>query len=176
MTGVLFRSGRRDSFVYPVHPAPRTAVLVSWFHENVRANRLLRVFPNGWCAEAEEFAPAAVVGTYGQLSELALAGIPTLTHSLIVLWRAGQSRLSETDRERLWRAFRVPLFEQVIGKSGELLAAECEAHDGLHVESPSLPLDNESLDESPCPCGRKTPRISVLQGVALERSVAAYAR
>ena len=137
---------------------------------------MLRVFPHGWCAEAAEFAPAAMAATFEQWSELASRGIPPLTHSVIVLWRAGQPRLSEADREMLWDAFRVPLFEQVIGKTGELLAAECEAHDGLHVASPTLPLENESLDDSPCPCGAKTPRIAVLQGVALERSVAAYAR
>jgi hypothetical protein len=70
----------------------------------------------------------------------------------------------------------VPLFEQVIGKSGKLLAAECEAHDGLHVVSPDLSLHGEPVDESPCPCGRKTPRIGVTQGAVLERRIAAYAR
>jgi hypothetical protein len=70
----------------------------------------------------------------------------------------------------------VPVFEQVIGKSGKRLAAECEAHDGLHIESPALPLENESVEDTPCPCGRKTPRIGVAQGVASERHIAAYAR
>jgi hypothetical protein len=92
------------------------------------------------------------------------------------LWRAGEPRLSETDRDILWAAFRVPVFEQVIGKSGKRLAAECEAHDGLHVESPALPTENECVDDAPCPCGRKTPRIGVVQGVASERRIAAYAR
>lgn len=176
MTGVLFRNGRRDSFVYPVHPAPRTAILVPWFHENVFENRPLRVFRNGWSDDAAAFAPAAVAGTLEQLSQLARSGIPSLTHSIIVLGRAGQPRLSEADRETLWAAFRVPVFEQVIGKSGKRLAAECEAHDGLHVESPALPLENERVENAPCPCGRKTPRIGVSQGVASERRIAAYAR
>jgi len=176
VTGVSFRSGRRDSFVYPVHPAPRTAILVPWFYENVLENRPLRVFREGWCGDAAAFAPAAVAGTFAQLRELACDGIPSLTHSLIVLWRAGEPRLSEADRDTLWAAFRVPVFEQVIGKSGKRLAAECEAHDGLHVESPALPLDNECVEDAPCPCGRKTPRIGVTQGAASERRIAAYAR
>jgi hypothetical protein len=41
--------------------------------------------------------------------------------------------LTEADRDLLWRAFRVPVFEQFRGLHGELLAEECEAHDGLHV-------------------------------------------
>ena len=85
-------------------------------------------------------------------------------------------RLSEADRDILWDAFRVPVFEQVIGKSGKRLAAECEAHDGLHMESPALPLENEIVEDTPCPCGRKTPRIAVTKGVASERRIAAYAR
>ena len=36
--------------------------------------------------------------------------------------------------------------------------------------------EDESLDDSLCPCGRKTPRIGVTQGAALERRVASYAR
>jgi hypothetical protein len=157
--------------VYPVHPAPRTAVLVSWFHESVLTNRPLRVFPRGWSVDVAAFAPAAVAGTLDQLSALTGEGIPSLTHSIIVLSRPEQRRMSEADRDALWSAFRVPVFEQVIGKSGKLLAAECEAHDGLHVTSPDLPLNGESLDDSLCPCGRKTPRIGVTH-----RAVAAHAR
>ena len=157
--------------MYPVHPAPRTAVLVPWFHESVLTNRPFRVFPHGWSAEAAAFAPAAVAGTLEQLKVLARERIPSLTHSVIVLAHPEQRRMSDADRESLWWAFRVPVFEQVIGKSGKLLAAECEAHDGLHVTSPDLPLNDESLDDSLCPCGRKSPRIGVTH-----RAVAAHAR
>ena len=162
--------------MYPVHPAPRTAVLVPWFHESVLASRPLRVFPQGWSADAAVFAPAAVAGTFEQLNALARDGIPSLTHSIIVLWRPEQRRLTDADRDCLWSAFRVPVFEQVIGKAGKLLAAECEAHDGLHVTSSSWPHPGESLDDAPCPCGRKTPRIGVTHGAAIERRIAAYAR
>ena len=171
MTGVFFRSGRKDPFVYPVHPAPRTAVLVPWFNESILTNRPVRVFAHGWSVDAAAFAPAAVAGTLEQLNALARDGIPSLTHSIIVLWQPEQQRMTDAHREGLWWAFRVPLFEQVIGKSGKLLAAECEAHDGLHVASPALALHGESVDESVCPCGRKTPRIGVTH-----RAIAAYAR
>jgi hypothetical protein len=176
VTGVLFRSGRRDPFVYPVHPAPRTAVLVPWFNESVLTNRPVRVFRDGWNVDAAAFAPAAVAGTLEQLNALARDGIPSLTHSIIILWRPEQQRMSDADRDAMWWAFRVPVFEQIVGKSGKLLAAECEAHDGLHIASPALSLHGESVDDSPCPCGRKTPRIGVTHGAVLERRIAAYAR
>ena len=143
MTGDLFRSRRKDSFVYPVPPPPRTAILVSWFneswfleswfHDSFKSNRPLRVFPHGWTEDAAAFRPAAVAGTFEQLRALSAADAASLTHAVIVLWRAAQLRLSDEDREQLWAAFRVPIFEQVIGKSGKLLAAECEAHDGLQL-------------------------------------------
>jgi hypothetical protein len=165
-----------SAFVYPIPPAPRTAVLVPWF----RVARLLagpvRVFPEGWNQEAAAFAPAAVAGTFEQIRALAQIQIPSLTHVLIVLARPGGRRLSERDRAGLWQDFRLPVFEQIIGLSGGLLAAECEAHDGLHVESPDLPLGRETIDASPCACGRKTPRIGVAGGAELGRPVAAYAR
>ncbi len=176
MTSLLFRKGRKDPFVYPVLPAPRTAVLVPWFQERALAKRPVRIFAHGWGAEAAAFAPAAVAGTFDQLSALTREDVPSLTHSIIILWRPEQQRMSDADRESLWSVFRVPLFEQVISESGKLLAGECEAHDGLHVAAPDLPLQDESVDDSVCPCGRKTPRIGVTSGAALERRVAAYAR
>jgi hypothetical protein len=170
-----------EVFQYPIAPAPRTAVLVGWFSSGrfgrgILTPQLIRVFRNGWGPDAAAFAPAAIVGTWEQLRSLERVAIPSLTHAVIVLWRPGQQRLTETDRDRLWDAFRVPVFEQVIGKSGELLAAECEAHDGLHLESSRLRLDDEYVDAAPCPCGRKTARIGATQGVALLRRIAAYAR
>ena len=136
----------------------------------------MRIFRDGWSEDTAAFAPAAVAATYSQLKELASKGVSSLTHSVIVLWRPGEARLSEADRDTLWAAFRLPIFEQIIGKSGKRLAAECEAHDGLHIESPALPLENEAVEDSICPCGRKTPRIGVAPGVVCERRIAAYAR
>ena len=170
-----------EVFQYPIAPAPRTAVLVGWFspgrfHRGILTPQPIRIFRSGWGPEAVAFAPAAVAATWEQLRSLERASIPSLTHAVIVLWRPGEERLTETDRDRLWDAFRVPVFEQVIGKSGELLAAECEAHDGLHLQSSRLQLGHEYVDAAPCPCGRKTSRIGGTQGVALLRRIAAYAR
>ena len=66
-----------EPFVYPIAPAPRTAVLVSWFSKEKFGkdrfskdrfgSRSLRVFADGWGAEAAAFEPAAIAGTYQQL-------------------------------------------------------------------------------------------------------------
>jgi hypothetical protein len=140
--------------VYPVPPAPPTAVLQPWF----RARGLVRIFPEGWSAQAAAFAPAAIAGTWPQLEALLPEYIASLTHSIIVLATPADILLTPQQRDKLWRAFRVPVFEQIIGDRGELLAAECEAHDGLHIQHPVfsalLPVDS-----TPCGCGKKSPRL-----------------
>jgi hypothetical protein len=117
--------------------------------------------------------------------------IASLTHALIILTRPGllpagvllknDTLLTMEQRQQLWRAFRVPVFEQIIGENGALLAAECEAHAGLHIvsqklESPKLEVAEWSIENEPCGCGRNTPRIRVGGQIEEIRAAAAYAR
>jgi hypothetical protein len=136
----------------------------------------VKLFPRGWGEDATRFEPSAIAATVEQCRELRGFLIPSLTHALIVLERPGAKRLTNADRNALWRAFHVPIFEQIIGPSGQLLAGECEAHDGLHIEGPGLHLTREMIDLSLCPCGRKSARFGVQPLVRIERRVAAYAR
>jgi hypothetical protein len=162
---------KKPVLVYPIPPAPLTAILVDGF----RSSGNVRVFESGWSEEAANFHPAAIAATLAQLR--ALPAIPSLRNAIIALVRPGEPRLSEDDRERLWRAFRVPVFEQRIDESCALLAAECEAHDGLHIEtSDVLPGDGEVLETAPCGCGRTTPRLIAPERVENLRKIAAYAR
>jgi hypothetical protein len=141
----------------------------------------MRVFKNGWDDRAAAFAPAAIAATPLQLNELRARQIPSLRNAVIALVHPGEPRLSEEIRERLWQAFRVPVFEQIVDESGKLLAAECEAHDGLHIQPHGLaahlqPRADEVLERAPCGCGRKTPRLVAPARVENLRKVAAYAR
>jgi hypothetical protein len=143
---------------------------VPWFLSRAEA----RVFSAGWCPAAEEYRPSALAGTVEQL--VALAGIAEPTHAIIVLERPGAERASEEDRERLWQSFRVPIFEQIIGRAGHLLAAECEAHDGLHIESERLRVTGERIETLACACGRSSPRLMAADSVEVLRRAAAFAR
>ena len=159
-------------------PAPRTAVLAACFRQPMlRPNYPVRVFPRGWSEEVSAFAPAAVAAPREELLALAAADKPPVfTQAVIALESPGDPMLSTVERERLWRAFRVPVFEQIIGLGGELLAAECEAHDGLHIEAPGLRWDAYRMELKPCGCGRKTPRLTRVGLAERLRGVAAYAR
>lgn len=163
---------RSSAFVYPVLPAPPTAVLEPWF----RSCRAIRVFDQGWCAEAAAYRPAAIAATWRNLEGLLTVKIESLTHAVIVLARPGDDLLTAQRRERLWRAFRVPVFEQIIGERGVLLAAECEAHDGLHIESARFDPGNRPIETAPCGCGRTAPRLKVVEPIEEIRAAAAYAR
>jgi hypothetical protein len=136
----------------------------------------MRVF-DGWTPEAAAFAPASIAATPAQLLALRNKSIPSLRNALIALVHPDDPPLTEEDRERLWRAFRVPIFEQRIDQSGRLLAAECEAHSGLHMESPlAAPRDGEILETSLCGCGKTSARLTSPERIENLRRVAAYAR
>jgi hypothetical protein len=134
------------------------------------------VFDGGWDAETAAYRPAAIAGTWQQMESLLAHKIESLTHAVIVLARPENPRLTMEQRQQLWRAFRVPVFEQVVGENGALLAAECEAHAGLHIESPKLDLTGLPLENGPCGCGRATPRIRLEGQTEAIRAAAAYAR
>ncbi len=117
------------------------------------------MFAGGWSPEAARFAPAAIAATREQLLKLAEDPAVRLTHAVIALARPGEILLTDADRDLLWRRFRVPVFEQIIGTDGEVLAAECEAHDGLHVEDSSREWAEFKVETAPCACGKSTPRL-----------------
>jgi hypothetical protein len=157
--------------VYPIPPAPLTAILIEGF----RPAGNTRVFADGWSDEAASFAPSCVAATPAQLC--ALPAIPSVRNALIALVRPNEPALSEDQRTLLWRTFRVPVFEQRIDDACNLLAAECEAHDGLHIESAqAVPREGEVLETTPCGCGRTTPRLTAPERIANLRKIAAYAR
>jgi len=157
-------SNRKAPFQYPIAPAPRTIVLVDWFDPSPA--RAVQTFAEGWTRQASAFAPAAVAGTREQLLSLA-ADPPPLTHALIVLARPGDPLTTVAERDQLWRAFGLPMFEQIIAEDGRLLAAECEAHDGLHISIAGRTWDAYWIESAPCACGQKSPRL-VAQAVSLQ--------
>jgi phenylacetate-CoA ligase len=58
---------------------------------------------------------------------------PRLTHSLVAFVGPEFGALTSEDRDLLWTRFGVPVYEQLRGLGRELLASECDAHEGLHV-------------------------------------------
>ncbi len=153
--------------------------------------------------QLEVFSPNVLVGyayDLRRLAEQVLAGrrsLSSVDRAIYALTDCGSNTLTESLRDQLWHVFGVPLYELIVAPGCRLLAAECEAHDGWHLQSgieayrvgDHLVYDTHPLrglytgfkgqiDPSPCACGRPSMR---LKGLAphlprpYERSVAAVA-
>jgi hypothetical protein len=105
----------------------------------------------------------AIAGTFGELARAADAGVQA-RRAVFVLMRA-HDPLSEGERDELWRMFQVPVFILLQDRAGRIVAWECEAQNGLHVEAGSGTRVG-MLDASPCPCGRSGARVMLPSSVA----------
>ncbi len=130
------------------------------------------------------FRPQVLVGSASDLQRLyrrAESGefdLSSIDHAAFVLTQCGRAPLSDVLRVSFWQAFGVPVYELFIGARGRLLASECEAHEGWHVEPGAefylvqgrLLLEGRfrkgiptgltaEFDESACPCGRDGMRL-----------------
>ena len=108
-------------------------------------------------AGVRAFDPQAAAGSLAQIESL--AGTVNLTHAVIIFRDVAEPGLTEAEHERLWRAFQVPAFEQIIAADGTLYEGECDTHDGLHIESADFDAGDREIDQTPCACGRSTPRL-----------------
>ncbi len=85
-----------------------------------------------------------LAGTFGTLS--ALAGKVTVRQALIVITGIEEGALTLPNRDTLWQGFGVPSFQQFLGLDGQLIAYECEAHDGLHIAERNAILEERPED------------------------------
>jgi hypothetical protein len=129
-----------------------------------------RVFPNGWDSDVVIFRPEAIAGTFNQLLRIADAGVE-LTHAVICVTWSVDHLLTDAQRDILWDALGVPVFEQILGPGNVLLANECHAHTGLHI-TPAY--QGPMIDIARCACGRSSaPAITVNYGRCLMAPVVA---
>ena len=135
--------------------------------------------------------PDAIVGTKESLRHLCrhLAAwhldFRFVERAVFVLTGVGERPLNDHVRDELWHLFGVPVFELFVGGDGVILAHECEAHDGWHVNGsaaqfmklrgePHLVLRRPTRDgghmaigvgftgavtRHPCACGLETQRV-----------------
>lgn len=123
------------------------------------------LLPGGW-RRLIGVPPRAIAGPLDALERLACEvrtgtrTIPKSVRRVIVHNHSGCRLLDERDRDFLWRAFQLPVFEQVRDPDGGLIGWECDAHSGLHW--------NAECDIRPpasrvvyglCACGLRTPRL-----------------
>jgi hypothetical protein len=177
----------RQELEYPVGKAPRTAVL----GQEIRGSWRVRTFSSYRSEKLLQFAPHSLAAPGDTIRALAQSieegeiQWRPLSQALVVFTDVVRGSLSEEDRDYFWRIFQVPIFEQFRGFGGELLAQECEAHEGIHVNlanavftvgsdgelevsflrnarTPLFRLATNlsaRIEEGRCACGQITPRL-----------------
>jgi len=141
-----FRPGLQP-FRSPLEHTPRTAILRRGFEQTSQ----VRVFADNCGKNFNRFGATALAAPLSKLRELAAAiesgheEIQQLRHFVVSFTRADQGEIREEDRESFWRVFQVPVFEQRLGFDGRMIAYECEAHHGLHIET-----ERAAFEETPC--------------------------
>ena len=112
------------------------------------------------------WAPEAIVAPLDVVLSLAdrkLRGLADLDglRVAVVLTDIDSGTLAEAYREFLWQALGVPVFEQLRDGDGTVIARECEAHDGLHVDRAAkiTPGMASALVNDHCECGSEDPRL-----------------
>lgn len=158
------RTGGSADFVYPFGEPPRTAVLDAGF----RLSKNLRyVDPHGKDVHAKlkKLKPKAIAGSFEDLSSVWTRGYRFFAenqlHAVVVFSESGDELMSERRRDQLWRVFQAPIFEQLLLPDRTVLAAECEAHVGLHLlATPAdLYLKKVKFEGKLCECGKESPRL-----------------
>lgn len=188
----LLYSRHRD-FAHPNPPAPQAAPLHApwkaetrvvafcpWFALPCDVPAVLEDDPNALALAR----PQAVAAPVDHLRRLASSPTIEIGCGLLAFSGPGRSLLTLPDRDLVWQSFGVPVAEQFRGFLGELIASDCEAHDGLHLHPdkalceiidgrfvftslgnlrhPVLRLDTgiaASLDNTDCGCGNRSPRV-----------------
>jgi hypothetical protein len=177
----------------PGHPPPRVTALMPWF----RMSSEVWIVTSLTKENVERVCPEAIAGPLEALRWAAANVIeerfrlPHLRYGVIVFAGLGYAPPDGCDLDLIWRAWQAPVFVQFRGVYGEMLAAECEAHSGLHVRPDEAIFESRpdlhpellvtslrnlrypvarlatgmtaTLEHAPCGCGLATPRLRLLR-------------
>ena len=122
------RNGKAKTFRYPLEHEPKVAMLMDGFRSTGRI-RNFSDFDLDELSDLQSDTLAAPLAVMHRMTRLTLA----LRYPAVVFTGPKLGYLTEADRDEFWKVFGVPIFEQFTGLGGEVLAEECEAHEGLHI-------------------------------------------
>ncbi len=170
-------------FVFPLSAPAPAELRIAAINAEFRSAANLRHFSLADGAELRSWKPEALVlplSTALILAERRLGGgfdLPSLSTAIVALTSFDDMPVDAHHRDRLWRAFAVPAFEQLRGWDGNVIARECEVHDGLHIdetlgrfriEGSELLVTQQArartglsgeIITAHCECGAETPRL-----------------
>lgn len=180
--GLRFRAGKAEQNKLPFGLSP-----------NVRLAQIsglpvidrVRTFASQEWPLMEAFRPGVLIGHAAALKSLleqmqdGRLDLSSIDHAVFVLTSCSERPVNDTLRVFFWQSFGVPVYELVTAADGSLLAADCEAQEGWHVQpgvrahlllgelvfetSDAKKLHSglsAELISEPCPCGRSEVKIA----------------
>jgi len=118
------------------------------------------LFPELKAAEADKARGShpALAGTFLQLWHAGLR-CAAARRAIFLVHDSGSPWVAESEREMLWRLFEVPVLGLLVNERREVLAYECEAQQGMHLNSSPWSVPDAGVDSSGCICGRSGQRL-----------------
>jgi hypothetical protein len=133
-----------EPLVFPLPVAPsRIAIIGGRFSEA----KNVRDFDVADIEGLAEWKPEALVAPLEDALALAWQTSFYLSSAIVVLTSVGSTPLDDSGRDSLWKAFGVPIFEQLRSWRGDVIARECEAHAGMHIVADSAILQRNADGE-----------------------------
>jgi hypothetical protein len=148
---------------------------------------IARAFRRAQWSELPAFRPEVLIGYGFDLDRLAekvanrQMDLATVDRAIFALTDCGSNPITDALRDRLWQVFGVPVYELIVVPGCRLLASECEAHDGWHLQpgTDAYQVKGEVIYDIPparylhsgftgeiqtarCECGRPTNRLKNL--------------
>ncbi|HYP12506.1 MAG TPA: hypothetical protein VEQ63_01165 [Bryobacteraceae bacterium] len=119
----------RKHFRYPLRPLPRIAV----FSDTLIVAPPLRRFHDTVLPDLRSAGVDTLAAPARMLSNADFRGWRP-SHPIIAFTGVQHGFLFDYLRNRIWVELGVPVFEQLLDVDGRVIATECDAHSGLHLE------------------------------------------
>jgi hypothetical protein len=150
-------------FRYPLAAAIKMAV----FSDCLRVPREYLHFRESARPKLDELGVSAIAAPASAIADL-LTGWRA-THPIVVFTGPDYGVLTQDVREVLWNQSQVPLFEQLVSTDRIVIARECDAHAGLHLDPANLRPRGIQLHTVSGLCGCGTSGVRVLEWSAARR-------
>ncbi len=149
-------------FPYPIPNCPRIALF---------SDRFVAVHPITLASEVSELTSLNVQSVAASMQTIRSIDprVWNPEYPIVVLSEQDCDLLSATDRDYIWNTFGVPVFEYLLAASGRIIARECEAHDGMHVEGDVGP--GFAITDELCACGRSGSRVLAHAALATRNAI-----
>ncbi len=123
------------------------ALVHPWFQTEEPARSFTKIEPLAKTAKAvNRFEPDVLVASRSTILRLMKTTLAAPKRAMIVIHSPGAAMMQEVERDALWRRFKVPVYQQLRGFQGELLAAECDAQVGFHAHAAMAHWEAEGQD------------------------------